>query len=99
MVGKWGVEGVKENGEHLEDVCAERGQFLANTLFQHKVIHRYTWRRREDEGEERSMIDYIAVDKRLWKDVLHVKVVRGPLEGSDHLAVVVKLMWRQMGVL
>ncbi len=25
VVGKWGVDGVNENGEHLVDVCAERG--------------------------------------------------------------------------
>ncbi len=55
MVGKWGVEGVNENGEHLVNVCAERGLFLANSFFQHKMIHRYTWRRGEDEGEERSL--------------------------------------------
>ncbi len=46
---------VKENGEHLVDVCAERGSFLSNTFFQHKMIHRYSWRRREDGGEELSI--------------------------------------------
>ncbi len=77
MVGKWGVEGVNENGEHLVDVCTERGLYLANIFFQHKRIHQYTWRRREDGGEEKSFIDYIAVDERLRKDVLDAKVVRG----------------------
>ncbi len=86
--------GVNENGEHLVDVCAERGLFLANTFFQHRMIHRYTWRRREDVGEEESLIDYIAVDERLRKDVMDAKVVRGALEGLDHYAVVVKMMWR-----
>ncbi len=52
VVAKWGVEGVNENGENLVNICAERGLFLANTFFQHKMIHRYTWRRRED-GEKR----------------------------------------------
>ncbi len=28
VVGKWGVDGVNENGEQLVDVCAERGLFL-----------------------------------------------------------------------
>ncbi len=65
VVGKWEVEGVNENGEHLVDVCAERGLFLANTFFQHKMMHRYTWRRGEEGKEERSLIDYIAVDERL----------------------------------
>ncbi len=39
VLGKWGVEGVNENGLHLVDICAERGLFLANTFFQHKMIH------------------------------------------------------------
>ncbi len=70
VVGKWGVEEANENGEHLVDVCAERGLFLANTFFQHKMIHWYMWRRREDGEEEKSLIYYIAVDERLRKDVL-----------------------------
>ncbi len=86
--------GVNENGEHLVDVCAERGLFLANTFFKHKMIHRYTCRRREDGGEEKSLIAYIAVEERLRKDVLDAKVVRGALEGSNHYAVVVKIMLR-----
>ncbi len=88
-VGKWGVDGANENGEQLVDVCAERGLFLANTFFQHKMIHSYTWRRKEDGGEEKSLID-----RRLRKDVMDAKVVRGALEGSDHYAVVVKIVLR-----
>ncbi len=64
MVGKWGVDGMNENGEHLVDVCAERGLF-ANTFFQHRMVHRYTWRRMDERDEQKSLIDYIAVDERL----------------------------------
>ncbi len=32
MVEKWGVEGVNKNGEHLVDVCAERGAVLGEYL-------------------------------------------------------------------
>ncbi len=41
--------------------CAERGLFLANTFLRHKIIHWYTWRRREDGEEEKRLIDYTAV--------------------------------------
>ncbi len=44
--------------------------------------------------ETKSLIDYIAVDGRLRKDVLDAKVVRGALERSDHYAVVVKIILR-----
>ncbi len=55
VVGKWGgVAGVNENGEHLGDVCAERGLFLVNAVFQHKMVHRYTWRRMEDGENKRA---------------------------------------------
>ncbi len=83
VVGKWRGEGVTETGEHLVDICAERGLFLADTFFQHKMIHWYTWRRREDRGEEKSLIDYIAVDERLRKDVLDAKVVAAPPRPRD----------------
>ncbi len=49
------------------------------------------WRRREEGGEEKSLIDYIVVDERLRKNVLDAKVVREALEGSDHYAVVIKI--------
>ncbi len=65
VVRKYGVEGVNENGQYLVDTCAERGLFLSNTFFQHKMVHRYTWAR----GNEKSLIDYIAVDNRLRREV------------------------------
>ncbi len=60
--------------------------FFSNT-FQHKMIHRYTWAR----GNKWSLIDYIAVDNRLRREVKDAKVVRGMFSGSDHFAVVAKV--------
>ncbi len=57
----------------------------------HKMIHRYTWTR----GNERSLIDYIAVDNRLRREVEDAKVVRGLFSDSDHFAVVVKVRMRE----
>ncbi len=81
---------VNENGQYLVDICAERGLFLLNT-FQHKMIHRYTWAR----GNERRLIDYIAVDNRLRREVEDAKVERGMFSGSDHFAVVVKVRMKE----
>ncbi len=91
VVGKYGVDGVNGNGHYLVDICAERGRFLSNTFFQHKMIHRYTWVR----GNEKSLIDYIAVDNRLRREVEDAKVVRGLFSGSDHIAVVAKVRMRE----
>ncbi len=73
------------------DICAERGLFLLNTSFRHKMIHRYTWAR----GNDRSLIDYIAVDNRLRREVEDAKVVRGLFSGSDPFAVVAKVRMRE----
>ncbi len=73
VVGKYGVDGMNGNGQYVVGICAERGLFLSNTFFQHKMIHRYTWAR----GNERNLINYIAVDNRLRREVEDAKVVRG----------------------
>ncbi len=85
-----GYSGVNKNGEQLVDVCAERGLLLANTFFQHRLIHRYTWRRRDERGKQKSLIDYIAVDERIKNDVLDARVVRGMFDGSDYFIVLAK---------
>ncbi len=94
VVRKWGVDGINENGEHLVDVCAERGLFSANTFFQHRLVHRHTWRRMDERDEQKSLIDYIAVDERIKKDALHARVMRGLFDGSDRYAVVAKIQIR-----
>ena len=81
---------MNENGQYLVDTCAERGLFLANTFSQHKMTHRYTWAR----GNERNLIDYIAVDNRL-REVEDAMVVRGLFSDSDHFAVVAKVRMRE----
>ncbi len=91
VVGKFSADGVNNNEQYLVGICAERGLFFANIFFQHKMIHRYTWAR----GNERSLIDYIAVDNRMGREVEHAKVVRGMFRGSDHFAVVVKVRMRE----
>ncbi len=40
------------------------------------------------------MIDYIAVDEWIKKDVLDARVVRGMFDGSDHYVVLAKVQIR-----
>ena len=68
---------------------------MANTFFEHKMIHRKTWKRRDERGDQMSVIDCIAVDEILRKDVLDAKVVRGICVGSDHYAVLAKFKLRR----
>ena len=91
ITGKFGVPGVNENGEKLVEMCAERDLIVGNTWFQKKMIHKYTWVR--DNGEERSLIDYVLVDKQMKKRLLDVTVYRGAAGGmSDHYLVEAKVV-------
>lgn len=38
-------------------ICAARGLFLSSTYFQHKMIHKYTWRRQIGQDEQKGLID------------------------------------------
>ena len=87
LVGKLSMEGVKENGEYLVETGVEKELFSTNTFFQHKMIHRYTWGRGVEMGEQMSLSDYIAVKENLRKDVLNTKAVKGMFEGSDRNVV------------
>ena len=82
---------MNENGECLVDLCSERDLFLANTFFEHRMIHRYTWRRINWGQEQMSLIDYVAVDARLKNEVIDARTVRGLFADSDHFAVLIKM--------
>lgn len=68
------------------DACAERGLFFTNT-HQSKIIHRYRWAR----GNEKTLIDYIAVDNMIRREVPGAKAVKGKFSGSDYFALVAKV--------
>lgn len=64
--------------------------FLVNT-FQHRYIHRYTWRRVEGtEREQKSLIDYVVVNEKMRTNVVDTKVVSGVMNGSDQHVVTAK---------
>ena len=90
VVGKYGVPGVNENGERLVEVCAERKMIIGNTWFQKKLIHKYT--REGENGQEKSLIDYVLVDERCKRFLEDVNVYRGAARGmSDHYLVEAKV--------
>ncbi len=45
-------------------------------------------------NEQKSIIDYLAVDERIKKDVLDARVVRGMFDRSNHHVVVAKIRIR-----
>ena len=83
------LDGWIDDKEWLMDICADLGLFVAKDIFQHKMIHIYMWRR-GIQDEQKELINYMAVDKRLKADVMDGKVVRGMFEESDYYVVLMK---------
>ncbi|KAF1010546.1 MAG: hypothetical protein GAK29_05048 [Acinetobacter bereziniae] len=87
VVGPYGDVSVNENGDQMLNVCTEKGLFISNTWFKHKLIHMYTWHR----GDSKSLIDFVVYDERLRKLVKDTRAMRGSECGSDHYLVVSKV--------
>lgn len=64
---KLSVEGVNEIGEHWVEICAQKELFLANTFFQCKMIHRYTWRK-DERCEQKTMINLHSSGRETGKE-------------------------------
>ena len=58
----YGVDGVNEKklvpGGHMSRKMA----ILTNLFFQHKLIHKYTWRRKDEKAQQMSMNNNMTVD-------------------------------------
>lgn len=53
------------------DVCVKKGLFLAKTLFQFKMIPRYTWMKNDGREEQKGLNDNVVpVNERLRKALL-----------------------------
>lgn len=58
------MDTINENDVSLVDICPEMGFLLLSTSFEHMLVHRSIWRR-DDRGEQMSLIDYVAVHGRI----------------------------------
>ena len=74
-----------DNGTRLLDFCVAHQLTIGGTLFQHKDIHKGTWR--SPNGRTVNQIDHICISKRFGGSLLNVKVCRGADIGSDHYLV------------
>ena len=89
-VGKYGVPGVNENDERLVEVCSKRRVIIGKTGLQKRLIKKYT--REGENGQERSLIDYVLVDEKSKNLLGDVNVYRSSAGGmSDHYLVEAKV--------
>ncbi|XP_044766617.1 craniofacial development protein 2-like [Coccinella septempunctata] len=89
VMGPFGEETRNNNGERMLDFCLLNDLIITNTLFQHKDIHKYT--REVRSRGEKSIIDYILIQKEKRSTIMDTRVRRGPEIGSDHYVVMSKL--------
>ena len=94
VMGKCALDEKRNNnGEKLLEFCQVNRLFIQGTRFQHKNIHKGTWRHPVDK--KTHQIDHIITNTRWRSCVDDVKVIGGADISSDHFLVVadVKLHW------
>ena len=94
VVGKFGVPDRNESGEKLLEMCVEREMTIGNTMFRKKRINKYTWIRvAHGRVEERALMDYVLIERRMVGRLKDVHVYRGEAAGmSDHYLVEARVL-------
>lgn len=89
VIGKHGEKIRNNNGKRMLDFCILHNLLVTNTFYEHKDIHKYT--RVVESRNEKSIIDYILIEKNNRSAVMDTKVRRGPEIGSDHYLLITKI--------
>ena len=85
-VGKYSLhEQTNNNGWRMTDFAITKNMATSSTLFQHKRIHKGTWRSPDETTP--NQIDHVMTDSRHATDILDVKSCRGADCDSDHYKV------------
>ena len=88
-LGKHGVRTMNDNGERLCDFCETNRLTVGGTLFQHKEIHKYTWK--SPDGKTEIQIDHIIINNKWKRSLNDVRVKRLADFGSNHHLLVAKV--------
>ena len=81
-----------ENGTRLINFASSRSMVIASTTFEHKNIHKITWK--SPDGETHNQMDHLLVDSRHLSDVIDVRTYRGANVDSDHFLVIARIRSR-----
>jgi len=91
-VGKYSLhEETNNNGWRMIDFAITKNIAVSSMLFQHKRIHKETWR--SPDVTTSNQIDHVMTDSRNATNILDVKSCRGADCDSDHYMV--KIKYRQ----
>lgn len=97
VIGRHGEAFRNTNGKRLLNFCVIYSLIVANSFFEHKDIHKYT--REEPSRNEKSIIDYIIVERENRMAINDVVVKRGFEIHSDHYLVVAKIKRHKEGLI
>ena len=64
---------IDNNGETLLEICQENNLVIRGSLFQHKDIHKITWK--SPDGRAVSQIDHIIINQK-WRRSLQTPKLR-----------------------
>lgn len=92
-MGTEGEQVKNNNGERIINLSIDNDFVITNTKFKHKDIHKFT--REEINRGEKSIIDYILINRENWKYVKDCKVIRQAEIGSDHYLLKTVLKYNQ----
>ena len=80
------------NGQRLSDMCSLYGLAIGGTIFEHKNIHKGTWR--SPDKKTITQIDHLCIGKKWRSSLLDVRAYRGADIGSNHYLVLGRLKVR-----
>jgi hypothetical protein len=66
-----------DNGMRLMNVAPSRNMVVGSTMFEHKDIHKTSWK--SPDGNVFNQTDHILIDGRCCSDLLAVRSYRGPI--------------------
>jgi hypothetical protein len=88
ITGKYSLHTLSnDNGIRLINFACSKNMVVASTLFNHKDIHKMTWR--SPDGQTFNQIDQLLIDAR--SNVMDVRTFRGANTDSYHYLLISKI--------
>ena len=79
VMGTEGFGCINNNGERLSDLYVENNLVIGGTLFNHRNIHKTTWR--SPDNNTVSQIDHVIVNQKWRRSLQEVRARRGAVWG------------------
>ena len=88
-MGREGCGIINDNAEKFTNFCINNNCVIGGTIFQHKEIHKLTWK--SSDGRTVNQIDHAVINNKWRSSLKDVHTCRGTDAGSDHYLVVSRL--------